>query len=387
MSDASVQRASRALIHIDYLRENISLVRKTTGAKICLPVKADAYGHGALSIVKAALASGVEYFAVATVGEGRELRDGGIHAPIILLSIVLPEEIDSLIAAELEPLAGDSEYITLLEKGAAKAGKKLPVHLKIDTGMGRIGCNAGDAIALAGSIAASKYLILAGTATHLAVSDSFKNGDIAYTKTQIDQFSAIIESIKKSGIDPGIVHAANTGGVTFHNYSWFDMVRPGILLYGYSPPDHEGKAALAVKPLMELQSAITFIKNIKKGQSISYGRTWTAGEDTVIGTIPLGYGDGLCRLLSNNWQIALGINNQDKKNENKGTMLSLVGRICMDQSMVNLGNDSMARRWDPVTIFGGLAPDAGKMALTLNTIPYEITCNINKRVPRVYCES
>jgi alanine racemase len=222
------------------------------------------------------------------------------------------------------------------------------------------------------------------------VSDSVKSDDIAYTKNQLECFFVFFESIKTAGIVPGIVHAANTGGVAFHNDSWFDMVRPGILLYGYSPHDQEGKAAIAVKPLMELQSAITFIKKIKKGQSISYGRTWAAGEDTLVGTIPLGYGDGLSRLLSNNWQIALGIKNQgkeiDKENENRGEMRPLVGRICMDQCMVNLGADSTVRRWDPVTVFGGVAPDAGKMALTLNTIPYEITCNINKRVPRVFFE-
>ena len=353
-----------------------------------MPVKADAYGHGAIHIAKAALLSGVEYLAVATVLEGKELRDGGILSPIMLLSIVLPEEIDALIAADLEPMVCDSEYIENLEKSAAKAGKKVPVHLKIDTGMGRIGCTSEEAVSLAVTIAKSKNLYLAGTATHLAVSDSPDKDDIVYTNNQTELFSAAVENIKKAGIDPGIVHAANTGGVTFHNHSWFDMVRPGILLYGYSPQDQEGKAALAVKPLMELQSAIVFIKNVKKGQSVSYGRTWTAEENTLIGTIPLGYGDGLSRLLSNNWQIALGAENRTVVNQNEGKLpgkpLFLVGRICMDQCMVNLGRESTAQRWDPVTIFGGLAPHAGIMALKLNTIPYEITCNINKRVPRVY---
>jgi alanine racemase len=157
------------------------------------------------------------------------------------------------------------------------------------------------------------------------------------------------------------------------------MVRPGILLYGYAPLNEEAKPALAVRPLMELGSALTFIKEIKKGQSVSYGRTWTAKDDTVIGTIPLGYGDGLFRMLGNNWKIALG-----SSARNEVQMRPLIGRICMDQCMVDLGKDSSVRRWDPVTIFGGNAPDAGVMAMSLNTIPYEITCNINKRVPRVY---
>ena len=377
MDNTGVLRATRALIHIDYLRENIALVREKTGTKILMPVKADAYGHGALAVANAALGAGVDYLAVATVGEGRELRAAGITAPIILLSIAIPEETDSLVDAGLDAFAGDSEYAGLLEKSAAKAGKNINVHLKIDTGMGRIGCIPSEAAALAGLVAGSKHLTLAGTATHLAVSDSTEKEDIAYTKKQLELFVAAVDNIKKAGIDPGIVHAANTGGVTFHNDSWFDMVRPGILLYGYAPYGQDGKAALAVKPLMELQSALTFIKNVKKGQSVSYGRTWTAGEDTLIGTIPLGYADGLSRMLSNNWKIALGSGKQDE-------LRPLVGRICMDQCMVNLGKDSTVRRWDTVTIFGGKAPHAGIMAETLKTIPYEVTCNINKRVPRVY---
>ena len=376
MSNNSVLRASRALIHLDYLQENISLVRKKTGKKICMPVKADAYGHGALSIAKTALDSGAEYLAIATVNEGKELRDGGITAPIIIFSIVLPEEVDALIASDLEPMAGDSEYIEILEERAAKAGKKVPVHLKIDTGMGRLGCTPGDAVSLASRIAGSKNLVLAGTATHFAVSDSLEQVDIDYTNCQIECFNQAVESIKKAGIDPGLVHAANTGAVTFYNHSWFDMVRPGILLYGYEP---ENSAKSQFKPIMELESALTFIKKIKKGQSISYGRTWTAGEDTIIGTIPIGYGDGLSRQLSNNWQVTLA-----DKYRKEGKQRPLVGRICMDQCMVDLGIDSTERRWDPVTIFGGKAPHAGEMALALNTIPYEITCNINKRVPRVY---
>ena len=346
-----------------------------------MPVKADAYGHGALLIAKTAIASGAEYLAVSTVNEGKELRDGGIVSPIIIFCIVMPEEIDSLIAADLEPFAADSEYIDALENGARKAKKKVSVHLKIDTGMGRIGCPPGAAASLAARIAGSKNLVLAGTATHFAVSDSTRQEDIDYTNYQMDCFSAAVESIKKAGIDPGLVHAANTGAVTFYNRSWFDMIRPGILLYGYVPefpagfPGFNSISLSAIKPVMELRSALTFIKEVKKGQSISYGRTWVAGEDTIIGTIPLGYGDGLSRQLSNNWQVALG---------DKGQLRPLIGRICMDQCMIDLGKDSEARRWDPVTVFGGKAPHAGKMALAINTIPYEVTCNINKRVPRVY---
>jgi len=372
------------MIHLDFLKENIALVREKTGTRICMPVKADAYGHGVLPIAKTALEAGVEYLAVATVHEGEELREGGITAPVLLLSIPLPEEIDSLIAADLEPLAGDGEYIDALEDHARKTGKKIPLHLKIDTGMGRLGCSAAEALPLAARVAKSAHLTLAGTATHLAVSDSLKDEDLAYTKKQLEIFRSAVENVRSAGINPGILHAANTGAVTFHNDGWFDMVRPGILLYGYAPEGQDGKPALAVKPLMELTSCLSFIKTIKKGESVSYGRTWTAGEDTLIGTIPAGYGDGLPRLLSNNWHIHLDTKESGETTEANSPMRPLVGRICMDQCMVDLGKDSTARRWDPVTIFGGTAPHAGNIASRLATIPYEITCNINKRVPRVY---
>jgi alanine racemase len=383
---SGVSRATRALVHLDYLRENIALLRQKTGKKICLPIKAGAYGHGALPIAKTALAAGVDYLAIATVEEARELREGGIASPIMIFSLCLPEEMDALVALDLEPMVCDLDYIESLEKAVLRArggaGKKLGVHLKIDTGMGRIGCDPADAAALAARITGSKHLALAGTATHFAASDSLAPDDIAYTHKQTEVFAAALERIKKAGIDPGIIHAANSGAVTFHNGSWFEMVRPGILLYGYAPLNSTGLPALAVKPLMELRSALTFIKHIKKGESISYGRTWTAAEDTFIGTLPLGYADGLSRKLSNNWNVA--VLSGSAENQSGGTRRPLAGRICMDQCMVDLGKDNNARRWDPVAVFGGFAPDAGIMAASLGTIPYEITCNIDKRVPRVY---
>lgn len=340
-----------------------------------MPLKADAYGHGALELAKTALAAGVKYLAVATVGEGAALRQGGIEAPVLLLSIPLPEEITELAASDMEVLAGDEEYIEALEQEAARTGKRIRIHLKIDTGMGRIGCTPAMAPVLASRIAESKNLMLAGTATHLAVSDSLAAKDRAFTNRQLEAFSAAVEGIKAAGVDPGLVHAANTGAVTFYSGAWFDMVRPGILLYGYAPRDETGCAALAVKPLMELVSSLVFIKPIAKGTTVSYGRTWKAKTGTIIGTLPIGYADGLPRGLGNTWRILAG-----------GVLRLLVGRICMDQCMVDLGQDSGLRRWDRVTIFGGGAPHAGIMASLLGTIPYEITCNINKRVPRIYID-
>jgi alanine racemase len=352
------------------------------GPAICVPLKADAYGHGALRIAGAALESGAECLAVAQVREGAELREGGIGAPILLLSLPAPEELPELIFHRLIPLIPDREFAGEAAAAAERAGKKLLVHLKIDSGMGRLGCPPEEAAALAAHIRSLKSLEYGGTATHLAAADSAEDEDIRYTRVQLARFREAVAAIKKAGIDPGIVHAANSGAVVFHSDACFDMVRPGIALYGYSPGEKSG-LALPVSPVMELRTRISFIKELKKGASVSYGRTWTAPRDTVIATIPLGYGDGLPRRLSGRLSVLI-----------RNSLYPLVGRICMDQSMVDLGPDSGVLRWDEVSVFGGAACSgdmqkgavysAADLASLLDTIPYEITCNINKRVERVY---
>ena len=347
-------------------------VRKKTGPhpKICVPVKADAYGHGAVAVSRCALEAGAEYLAVATVAEGAELRAAGIAAPILLLSQALPEEAPDIISEKLIPLVSDGAVIEDLGRAAEQAKKRLTLHLKVDTGMGRMGCRPEDAAGLAAKIVSHKSLSLGGTATHLSVSDSSELGDIAYTKEQLRWFRETVASIEKAGIAPGLVHAANSGAFVFHEDAYFDMVRPGIFLYGYSPAGNQG---LTAEPVMELRSSVVFVKRAKKGEAISYGRTWVAPEDTFIGVMPAGYADGFPRLLSNNHSVRI-----------RGRAYPLAGRICMDQCMVNLGPETEVQRWDEAVIFGPGFINAGDIAEKLKTIPYEITCNINKRVPRVY---
>jgi alanine racemase len=334
-----------------------------------MPVKADAYGHGAVPVARAALEAGVRYLAVATVDEGIELREAGIGAPVLLLSISLPEELHAAAAWDLCPLIGDWEYAEAAARAAEHAGRRLSVHLKVDTGMGRVGCPPEAAGELAAFIATRSSLALAGTATHLAVADSPADADMAYTREQLARFRAAAGEIRRAGIDPGLLHAANSGAVIFHEDAWFDMVRPGILLYGYGAPER----APEVEPVMELATQISFIKRVKAGETVSYGRTWTAPRDTLIATLPVGYGDGLPRRLSGNWPVRI-----------RDALYPLAGRICMDQCMVDLGPDADIGRWEPVTVFGGGAPNAADLAARIGTIPYEITCGVNKRVPRVY---
>jgi alanine racemase len=332
-----------------------------------------------------ALEEGAAFLAVATVSEGTELRAAGIRAPILLLSIPLPEELPDILEADLIPLVGDRDFIREAAAAAERAGKQLTVHLKVDTGMGRVGCRPTEAAELARLIAEHKSLALGGTATHLAVSDSTAAEDVQYTREQLRCFREVVDSIRNAGLDPGIVHAANTGAVCFHDDAFFDMVRPGILLYGFPPT---GALEPVVKPVMELVSRIVFIKQVCRGETVSYGRTWTADRDTLVATIPVGYGDGLPRRLGDK-----SPNNKlpnDKSPDNnfqvriRGRMYPLIGRICMDQCMIDLGPDTDIERWEEVTVFGGNARSAADIAAQLGTISYEITCNINKRVPRVF---
>jgi len=370
---------TRAIIHLDRFAGNIEAVKERIGQKrrICVPIKADAYGHGALEIAKTSIEAGAYCLGAATVAEGTELRNGGINAPILLFTQPNPAEIPDILSSGLIPFVSDEWYASALNEATASK-VKLPVHLKIDTGMGRSGCPVKEALALAKYIGACASLELAGTATHFAVSDSTDAKDIAYTKLQLSRFEEAVDAIKGAGIDPGIVHAANSGAVILHPDTWFDMVRPGILLYGYKNveekeiPDFQFEP-IHVQPVMELRTTVVMIKRVKKGESISYGRTWTAQKDTTIATLSAGYADGLPLLASNKWQAVIS-----------GKTYPFAGRICMDQCCVDLGQESDVRRWDEAVIFGGCAKDAEALAEAAETIPYEITCNINKRVPRVY---
>ena len=373
-------RTTRAVVYLDNLRRNIRGAREKAGShrKICFPVKGDAYGHGAVPLSRCALEAGVEYLAVAVVSEGAELRAAGISAPILLFAQALPEEIPDIISQGLIPLVSDPEFVGEVEKAAQKANKKVTMHLKVNTGMGRVGCRPEDAVSLATKISSSKWLCLEGTATHLSVADSLDPDNVAYTKEQLRRFRETVDSLKKAGLNPGIVHAANSGGLVFHEDSYFDMIRPGIFFYGYSPADHPSNkriasAGLSAEPLMQFKSVVVAVKKVRKGEAVSYGRTWIAPEDTLLGVLQVGYTDGFTRVLSNNYSVQI-----------RGKTYPVVGRICMDQCMINLGSKTDVQRWDEVVIFGPGFVSAGDIADMLKTVPHEITCNINKRVPREY---
>ena len=244
--------------------------------------------------------------------------------------------------------------------------------------MGRIGCRVEEATRLAKKINEKTNLQLEGVATHFAVSDSISSSDEDFTQKQMLLFKKAIENIKNEGIKIPLVHASNSGATIFQKEQ-FDMVRIGLLAYGYSPFDEEDEGnEIDLKPVMELLTEVVFIKQVKKGDSVSYGRTWVSPKDTYIATLPIGYADGLSRSLSSKLKVRIG-----------DEFYPIVGRICMDQCMVDIGSEPKVKRWDEVCIFGSSNEEvknnsAKDVARLAGTICYEITSNINKRVPRIY---
>ena len=368
-------RATRAIIHLDNLKNNIRIIKNhlPPGIKICLAIKADAYGHGAKEVAKVALDERIDSLGVATADEGRELRQAGINIPIILLSLPIPEEIPGIIKDHLVPVVASIKLIHLLSKEGKKQEKPVTVHLKIDTGMGRIGCTPSESVKLAEEIIQSPFLKLGGVCTHFPCADK-KAGQS--TDSQITLFRRSIENILKKGINPGIKHTANSGAIIALPESYFDMVRPGIIAYGYYP-SKEQERILPLKPVMELRTKIVFLKKVPEGSTISYGMTYRTKQETWIATIPIGYGDGYSRLLSGKAEVLI-----------KGKRYPLVGTICMDQCMIDLGPQTDIKLFDEVSLFGPdkTGPDAEVIADIIGSIPYEVTCLVSKRVPRVYKE-
>lgn len=382
-------RSTKAIINLSNLAHNIKSIKKiiSKDSKLCVAVKADAYGHGAVECAKTILKNGGEVLAVATVDEGIELRNAGISCPILMLSLCSPQEISDAIKNNITPFVFDKEYIKLFANEAQKQKKQnYKVFLAVDTGMGRIGCFDDEAGKLAEYIESFKTLSLGGISTHFAVSDYCDKESQIYTQEQIKKFNSAIKNIENLGINSGIKTCANSAAALFLKDSNFDMVRVGIIAYGYYPGDFtkeflsKNGINIDLKPVMSLETEVCAIREIKKGTSVSYGRTWTASEDTKIAVLPVGYADGLFRKYGQSG-LKLAINGKEYK---------VCGRICMDQCMVDLGKNSNVKRWDKVIIFGDKSKnalqDANDIANRNNTISYEVTTCITKRVERVFIQ-
>ena len=377
-------RCTKAVIYSENLKNNILEIKKNlkTNVKICAAVKANAYGNGALECAKIYEELQVDYMAIATVEEGIFLRKNGIKSPLLLLSLADKVEFENIILNNITPLVYEEEYFSSLDAASKKLNAKTSVFLAIDTGMGRIGCLPDQAAEVAEKISHYSNIHLDGVITHFAVSDSVKKTDIRYTKKQFKLFTDAIESIREKGINPGIrTCAASAASIAFPEMQ-LDMVRPGIILYGYYADQVTEKylskkgIELKLQPVMEFQTKVSSVRFLKKGMSVSYGRTWKCKKDTYIGVLPAGYADGLLRRNAKILSVSI-----------KGKSYPIVGRICMDQCMVNLGeNKDQIKAWDKAIIFGpkskGACMDANDIAVKSGTISYEVMTAISARVKR-----
>lgn len=382
-------RLTKAIIHTDNIAFNIRQIKKHTGgAKLCAVVKAGGYGTDSVLTAKVAMAEGIDTFAVATVKEGLELRENGIRGTILLLSPFDKSEIPAINESELTPCISSSQEaediahaLSLIEQKKTKLQK---VYLAIDTGMGRVGCFEEDASKSAKAIKA-QGLDLSGVITHFSVGDSCDEGDIEYTKNSFESFKRAIDSVVGAGFKRQDLCCTASASSTFlmgHCEGVAkDMVRAGIILYGYEPSEDVKKAmdalGLKLRPTMSVVSSVAMVKKIKAGGCVSYGRTFCAKRDTFVAVIPMGYADGLLRRYADFLEVSIG-----------GKKYKVAGRICMDMFMADLGDNSAGvKAGDAVIIFGdkekGAAMDAADIAKASGTISYEVTSLISKRVPRV----
>ena len=347
------------------------LARAAAGAELCAVVKADGYGHGAVPVARAAVAGGVRRLAVATAGEAVELRSAGLDGPLVVLGALSPEELREAIAARAEVVAWREEFVEGIAGTPGADG--IGVHVKLDSGMGRLGTrDRAEADRVAAAIAARPALRLAGAMTHFATADD----DRAFLREQLDCFAPWALALQAAHPDI-TVHAANSAATLACPESRFDMVRCGIAIYGLDP-FHRDPGAHGLEPALALESYAAEVKLCEPGQSAGYGRRFIAREPVWLATVPIGYGDGVRRGLSNNAEVLIG-----------GRRRRLVGTVSMDNLAVELGPEesSASLRGAPVVLIGSQGEQrilAEEMAERLRTINYEVTCAITPRVRRVY---
>lgn len=364
-----------AEIDLDSLKYNYEKLRERIGERCRFlgVVKADAYGHGAVQVAAELEKLGADYLAVSSLDEAQELRAAGISMPILLLGHTPADQVYRLIAYGITQAVSCESKALEYEAEAARLNCRLKVHIKLDTGMSRLGflCDGthfeGGVEAVYRSVKLP-HLDAEGIFTHFALSDCEGEAAKEYTEKQFALFMKVIGAVEEKGFRFRIRHCANTGAVAYYPETWLDMVRPGLLLYGYGPE----AAGLGLKPVMQLKTVISTIKVYDEGTCISYGATWQAEKKTRMGVLPIGYADGLFRCLSNRYSVLTA--------EGKA---AIRGRICMDMCMIDLTDKPGVDVGDEVIIFGeGNSLD--QMAEAAGTIPYELTCAVSKRVPRVF---
>jgi alanine racemase len=377
-----------AEIDLSALAHNVGQLRRATrpGARLMVAVKADAYGHGAVPVARRALESGADALGVARLPEALALREAGIQAPILVFGYTPPAQTEAVVANDLIQTVYDPQTARAYDNAARQCKGRMRIHLKVDTGMGRLGmlpddrrCPPNDpgaataAVEEARVIAALSNLNLEGIFTHFASSDS---ADKSYTQWQFENFRNFLSRLQQAGLTVSVRHAANSGAIIDLPQTHLDMVRAGISLYGLYPSEEVDRGRIDLKPVLSLKARIIHLKCVPAGTSISYGMTFTTTRPTVIATVPIGYADGYSRLLSNRGRMLV-----------RGRRAPIVGRVCMDLTMLDVGHIDAVAVEDEVVAIGrqeGEEISADEIAAQVGTINYEVTAALTGRVPRVF---
>jgi alanine racemase len=367
-------RPTFAVIHLSHLKSNfLNIRRKVKDSRVMAVVKADAYGHGVKEICNAlnTLKRKPEYFGVATAEEGVELRRYGIKQPVLIFEPVSKSEAELVIKNNLIPTVSELRHLNIIQS-ANPLRKNVNMHIKVDTGMNRLGVRYDKAFDFVSMAAKRQNFTVDGIYTHFATSDET---DKSFAVTQLGRFRSLIEKLKDAGINYGLAHCANSGAIIDMPDSYLDMVRPGISLYGYYP-SLETSESVKLKPVMSIYSVVNSLKAVPKDEGVSYGRKYITPKDTQIAAVPVGYADGFRRGLTNKAYAII-----------KGEYFRQSGTVTMDRIMFDVGNNTKIKTGDKVILLGEWGDkkiDAWDWSKLSDTIPYEITCGISKRVRRVY---
>jgi len=362
-------------IDMGALKRNVARTRKLVGedVRILLTIKADAYGHGARHVGRTAIASGIDMLGVATLHEGIELRGAGIRVPILILSPSLVNEIDEILEWDLTPTVSDIKFAQALAFSGSRMTDNVKVHVEVDTGMTRGGVNQDEAVEFVKALNGLPGLTLEGLYTHFP---STYNEEADFTISQIQAFQDIVDALRREGIEIPLLHTANSAAISQYRGSYFNMVRPGGIIYGMFP--QRGMNGLGLEPVMSFKSRVVNVKQVGSGKTVSYGRTHRFERDSRVAAVAAGYGHGLTRLLSNNGDLLV-----------RGTRAPIVGMVTMDVTLLDVTDVPGVTVGDEVVIFGRQGEGEIKVyevAERCGTIAYEVTCGIGKRVPRVYIE-
>jgi len=370
----STNKAAWALINLAVVRHNLRKIREKIGPsiRIMAVVKADGYGHGMLKISQVILKEKVDALAVANVEEGVELREGGIGASILILGPLSEEGVEPLIHYHLTPTVIDEGMVQKLSGIARSTQKEIGVHINVDTGMGRIGVPYEKAVSFIEKVRGMEGIRIKGIYTHFS---SAEEKDKAFSLLQVERFQNILKKLKERKIYPLLKHASNSAAVLDLPDSYLNMIRPGLLIYGYYPSLYVSRS-ITLKPSMSLRCKIMFIKKVSSGTSIGYGRSYITPRPTSIAILPIGYAHGYPYSLSNKAEVLIG-----------GRRAPVIGKICMDQTLVDVGHIRETKVGDEVVLWGTQGEEnlsLEEISLKANTIPYELLTNVGKGVQRIY---